>query len=155
MPHAVEPRTRRRYPAHNILTLTASPLPRRCSRCRRAWLAEDSDSASRCCFFSDRQPQLDSEGIGDLTLCQKINDANWKRTDMKSVSGGILAGAISTTIAGLGGGMGQSTFSSNVGLTVATGATSRVIALPTGLFVIALAFFPEAGGDFFDYAPLL
>ena len=34
--------------------------------------------------------------VGDLTLCQKINDAEWKRTDMKSVSGGILAGSICT-----------------------------------------------------------
>jgi xanthine permease XanP len=88
------------------------------------------------------------KSVGDLTLCQKINDANWKRTDMKSVSGGILAGAICTTLAGLGGGMGQSTFSSNVGLTIATGATSRVIALPTGLFVIALAFFPKLAAIF-------
>jgi xanthine permease XanP len=88
------------------------------------------------------------KSVGDLTLCQKINDANWKRTEMKSVSGGILAGAICTAIAGLGGGMGQSTFSSNVGLTVATGATSRVIALPTGLFVIALAFFPRLAAIF-------
>ncbi len=88
------------------------------------------------------------KSVGDLTLCQKINDANWKRTEMKSVSGGILAGAICTAIAGLGGGMGQSTFSSNVGLTVATGATSRVIALPTGLFVIGLAFFPKLAAIF-------
>lgn len=88
------------------------------------------------------------KSVGDLTLCQKINDVNWKRTDLKSVSGGILTGAICTTLAGLGGGMGQSTFSSNVGLTVATGATSRVIALPTGLFVIALAFFPKLAAIF-------
>lgn len=88
------------------------------------------------------------KSVGDLTLCQKINDANWKRTDMKSVSGGILAGAICTTLGGLCGGMGQSTFSSNVGLTVATGATSRVIALPTGMFVIALAFFPKLAAIF-------
>ena len=88
------------------------------------------------------------KSTGDLTLCQKTNDANWKRTNMKSVSGGILAGAICTTLAGLGGGVGQSTFSSNVGLTVATGATSRVIALPTGLFVIALAFCPKLAAAF-------
>ncbi len=50
------------------------------------------------------------KSVGDLTLCQKINDVNWKRTDMKSVSGGVLAGAICTTLAGLGGGMGQSRF---------------------------------------------
>jgi NCS2 family nucleobase:cation symporter-2 len=86
--------------------------------------------------------------VGDLTLCQKINDANWKRTDMKSVSGGILAGSLGTTFAGLLGGVGQSTFSSNVGLSMATGATSRAIALPTGLFLIALAFFPRLAAVF-------
>ena len=91
--------------------------------------------------------------VGDLTLCQKINDANWKRTDMKSVSGGILAGSIGTTVAALLGGVGQSTFSSNVGLSMATGATSRAIALPTGLFVIALAFFPKLAAIFSGMPP--
>ncbi len=70
--------------------------------------------------------------VGDLTLCQKINDAHWKRTDMKSVAGGILAGSLGTTLSGLIGGVGQSTFSSNVGLSMATGGTSRAIALLPG-----------------------
>ena len=52
--------------------------------------------------------------MGDLTLCQRINDADWKRTDMQSVSGGIFAGAIGTGLSGLLGGIGQSTFSSKV-----------------------------------------
>src|SRR5262249_51524385 len=39
--------------------------------------------------------------VGDLTLCQKINDAEWKRTDMKSVSGGLLANGIGTFLSGL------------------------------------------------------
>ena len=29
--------------------------------------------------------------VGDLTTCQKVNDAEWRRPDMKSISGGILA----------------------------------------------------------------
>jgi xanthine permease XanP len=86
--------------------------------------------------------------VGDLTLCEKINDADWKRTEMKHVSGGILAGALCTTAAGLGGGLGQSTFSSNVGLSMATGATSRSIALPIGAILILLAFFPKLAALF-------
>jgi len=86
--------------------------------------------------------------VGDLTLCEKINDAEWKRTDMKPVSGGILSGSLCTILAGLGGGMGQSTFSSNVGLSMATGATSRSIALPIGLILILLAFFPKLAATF-------
>jgi xanthine permease XanP len=83
------------------------------------------------------------KAVGDLTLCQKINDADWKRTDMQSVSGGIFAGAIGTGMSGLLGGIGQSTFSSNVGLALATGAASRLIAIPCGILMILLAFLPK------------
>ena len=88
------------------------------------------------------------KAVGDLTLCQKINDADWKRTDMQSVSGGIFAGAIGTGLSGLLGGIGQSTFSSNVGLSLATGATSRSIALPCGILMILLAFLPKLAAFF-------
>jgi NCS2 family nucleobase:cation symporter-2 len=86
--------------------------------------------------------------VGDLSLCQKINDAEWKRTDMKSVTGGVLAGSIGTLTAGVLGGAGQSTFSSNVGLSIATKATSRYIALPCGIILIALAFCPKLSAVF-------
>jgi xanthine permease XanP len=86
--------------------------------------------------------------VGDLTLCEKINNANWKRTDMRPVAGGILSGAIGNILAALFGGAGQSTFSSNVGLSIATGATSRVIAMPIGLILIALAFLPKLAAVF-------
>jgi xanthine permease XanP len=88
------------------------------------------------------------KSVGDLTLCQKINDADWKRTDMQSVSGGISAVAIGTGLSGLLGGIGQSTFSSNVGLSLATGATSRFIALPCGILMILLAFLPKLAAFF-------
>lgn len=88
------------------------------------------------------------KSVGDLTLCQKINDAGWKRTDMQSVSGGVFAGAIGTGLAGLLGGIGQSTFSSNVGLSLATGATSRFIAIPCGIFMALLAFLPKLAAFF-------
>jgi xanthine permease XanP len=88
------------------------------------------------------------KSVGDLTLCQKVNDADWKRTDMRSVSGGILAGAIGTGLSGLLGGIGQSTFSSNVGLSLATGATSRSIAVPCGILMILLAFLPKLAAFF-------
>jgi xanthine permease XanP len=81
--------------------------------------------------------------VGDLTLCQRINDSDWKRTDMKSIGGGILANGCGTLFSGLLGGVAQNTVSSSVGLSLATGATSRSIALPAGLVVIALAFFPK------------
>jgi xanthine permease XanP len=81
--------------------------------------------------------------VGDLTLCQRINDADWKRTNMKSISGGILTNGFGTFFSGLFGGLPQNTVSSCVGLSLASGTTSRSIALPAGLMVIALAFFPR------------
>jgi xanthine permease XanP len=88
------------------------------------------------------------KGVGDLTLCEKINDSNWKRTEMKDVSGGVFVSGLSSALSGLLGGVGQSTFSSSVGLSMATGATSRNIAWPVGLICIALAFFPRIAAIF-------
>src|SRR5262245_12651926 len=88
------------------------------------------------------------KAVGDLTLCQKINDADWKRTDMQSVSGGIFANAIGTGLSGLLGGIGQSTFSSNVGLALATGAASRSVAIPCGILMILLGLLPKLAAFF-------
>jgi xanthine permease XanP len=86
--------------------------------------------------------------MGDLTTCQKINDAGWKRPDMKSISRGILACATGNILSGLTGALGQSPSSSNIGLSIATGATSRAIAYATGGILIALAFLPKIAAIF-------
>ena len=82
--------------------------------------------------------------VGDTTLCQKINDVGWKRTDMKSVSGGVFTNGFGSAISGLLGGIGQNTSSSSIGISLAAGTTSRAIALPLGVLIVALAFFPKA-----------
>jgi xanthine permease XanP len=81
--------------------------------------------------------------IGDLTTCQKINDANWKRVDVDSLSRGLVAEGLGTALAGLLGGTGLAAASSNIGMSYATGATSRIIGHVTGAIFIALAFFPK------------
>ena len=86
--------------------------------------------------------------MGDLTTCQKINDAGWKRPDMKSISKGILACAIGNFLSGLSGALGQSPSSSNIGLSIATGATSRKIAYAAGGILITLAFLPKVAAIF-------
>jgi NCS2 family nucleobase:cation symporter-2 len=83
------------------------------------------------------------KAVGDLTTCQKVNDAEWKRPDMKSISGGILADACGVMLSGGVGTMGQSTSSANVGLSIATGATSRRIGFACGTILIVLAFVPK------------
>jgi NCS2 family nucleobase:cation symporter-2 len=86
--------------------------------------------------------------VGDISTCQRINDTKWKRTDMKTVSGGILVDGIGGILPGVVGRFGQSTSSSNVGLSVATGAASRIIAWFVGGLLIFLAFFPKLANVF-------
>jgi len=83
------------------------------------------------------------KSIGDMITAQKINDRSWKRPDMENISGGILADGAGCFTAGLLGGMGQSTSSANLGLTIATGVTSRRVALWMGGTLIVCGFFPK------------
>jgi NCS2 family nucleobase:cation symporter-2 len=83
-----------------------------------------------------------AKSVGDLMTCQKINDPRWVEPDMHSVQRGVLADALAVVAAGLAGGMGQSTSSSNVGLSLATGTTSRRIAFGAGGLFVALALMP-------------
>lgn len=91
--------------------------------------------------------------VGDITTAQKVSDANWRRPEMKSVSGGILADGLGGVLPGLMGGFGQSTSSANVGLSMATGATSRRIAWYIGAILLILAFLPKIS-EFFLQMPL-
>ncbi len=83
------------------------------------------------------------KSIGDMITAQKINDRAWKRPDMENISGGILADGAGCFTAGLLGGMGQSTSSANLGLTIATGVTSRRVALWMGGTLIICGFLPK------------
>jgi len=88
------------------------------------------------------------KSVGDVTTCQRINDAEWIRPEMDNISKGILADSIGCMSAGLLGGMGQSTSSSNVGLSIATGVTSRTVSFAMGGFLIFLGFFPKLASVF-------
>jgi xanthine permease XanP len=67
-------------------------------------------------------------GMGDITTAQKINDADWIRPDMLSIRNGIAANGLATMISALAGGIGGNTQSSSVGMSNATGITSRRVA---------------------------
>ncbi len=88
------------------------------------------------------------KSVGDLTTCQKINDSEWVRPDMQNIRRGVLGDAVGCFSAGLFGGMAQSTSSSNIGLSIATGTTSRVISLFTGGVLAVLAFCPKLASIF-------
>ena len=81
--------------------------------------------------------------FGNLATCQSINDAQWRETDMKMVGNGLLADSVSVFMGGLLGGMAVDTSSSNVGLSAATGVTSRWVAFAAAGILMAMAFCPK------------
>src|SRR5262249_34551683 len=87
------------------------------------------------------------KGIGDVTACQRINDAEWVRAEMGSISRGSLANGLGNVLAGLVGSLGLSPSTANIGLQAASGVSSRVIGYAIGGILIALAFFPSLTGS--------
>ena len=84
--------------------------------------------------------------VGDLTTCQRVNDADWVRPDLRGISRGALANGIGSALAGFLGTAGLNASTANIGLSGATGVTSRRIAYATGGIFIALAFMPKLSG---------
>lgn len=81
--------------------------------------------------------------VGLITSAQRANDPAWKRPDMASARGGIIADAAGNLSSGMLGGVGTSVSGSNIGLSQATGATSRVIGVLVAAVFVTLAFVPK------------
>jgi len=83
------------------------------------------------------------KAAGTITVCQKMNDADWVRPDMKTVTSGVLADGMSTVFAGMVGAVGTNTSTPAVGLAAATGVASRIVAYAVGAIFILMGFFPK------------
>lgn len=83
------------------------------------------------------------KGVSDLTVCQMVNDSKWERVAIGPVSGGVAGIGVGNVIVGLTGGLGFATSSGNIGLSVLSGATSRILAFVMGGLLIAFAFLPK------------
>lgn len=81
--------------------------------------------------------------IGVVTTCQRINDADWKRPETTSIRGGILADGLGCALSGALGTPGTSAAPSLVGISKASGATSRRIAWAIGAWLLVLACLPK------------
>ncbi|MEM7225885.1 MAG: solute carrier family 23 protein [Pseudomonadota bacterium] len=81
--------------------------------------------------------------VGVITACQKINDDELRRPDYGKIKGGMVADGIGCMVAGLFGTMGMNAGPSLVGVTKATGATSRYIAFSTGAFLLLFSLSPK------------
>lgn len=90
---------------------------------------------------------------GNVITCQKLNDADWKRPDMRSISRGVLADGLATVSAGVVGTTGVNSATMNVGLANATGVLSRHVAYAVAGILALLAFFPKVGSVLFLMPP--
>lgn len=81
--------------------------------------------------------------IGVVTTCEKINDAAWKRPDLGPIRGGVAADGAGCLFGGLLGTPGMSVGPSLVGVSQATGATSRYVAFSCAAILALVAFVPK------------
>ena len=84
--------------------------------------------------------------IGVLTTCQQMNDASWRRPDMRNIAAGVRADGLGCLIGGLLGSTGMSASPSLVSLEKTSGATSRVIAWSIATWLIVISCLPKFAG---------
>ncbi|MFZ1535895.1 MAG: solute carrier family 23 protein [Chromatiaceae bacterium] len=80
--------------------------------------------------------------IGVLTIAQRANDAGWKRPDLAGISRGLMAEGLTNAACSLINGVTQTASGGSIGLSLATGVTSRIVGFALGGIFIGLAFFP-------------
>lgn len=85
---------------------------------------------------------LSFNSFGVLTIAQRANDAHWKRPDTQGISRGILAEGITNITCSLINSVTQTASGGAVGLSQASGVTSRRVAYVLGALFALLAFFP-------------
>jgi NCS2 family nucleobase:cation symporter-2 len=83
------------------------------------------------------------KAAGTIAICQRINDANWVRPDLRSMTRGVLADGLTTAAAGMAGTVGTNTSTPGVGVAAASGVTSRVVAIVVGMIFLVLGFCPK------------
>jgi NCS2 family nucleobase:cation symporter-2 len=86
--------------------------------------------------------------VGVITTCQRINDASWKRPNQRSIAGGVLADGLGCAIGGALGVMGMAASPSAVGISQATGATSRYVAFAIAGWFVLFAAMPKLAACF-------
>ena len=90
--------------------------------------------------------------VGVITTCQKINDLDWKRPELKSIQAGIIADGLGCIIGGLMGVIGMNSAVGPVGVAKATGATSRYIGFSCAAILVIFAFIPKYAALFLIHA---
>lgn len=84
--------------------------------------------------------QLDT--FGSVVLLHKMNDADWRRPNMRMVSGGIRANGLGNVLSAFLGAYPSAISSANIALTHISRSTSRWIGLATAVILAIVAFLP-------------
>lgn len=90
--------------------------------------------------------------IGNITACQKSNTVNWRWPDMKILSKGVFVESLGNITGGVLGGAGQGSSAVSVGMSIATGVTSRSLGFGVGACLAFLSFFPGVAA-FYAFLP--
>jgi xanthine permease XanP len=121
-----------------------------------AWIALPRPAFLQFGFNAGLAPAFVAAGIaaslravGVVTTCQRINNAAWQRPDRTNIRKGVLADGLSNVVGSALGVPGMSIGPSLVGVSGATGATSRVIGFAASIVLLAFAFSPRLSGFFF------
>lgn len=80
--------------------------------------------------------------MGAVITCARINEPAWIRPDMPVVKRGVIVDGLSTMLSALFGSVGTNSSTSSVGVSHATGATSRVIGLSVAAWMFVFALSP-------------
>ncbi len=86
--------------------------------------------------------------MGDISNAQRLNDTDWVRPNFSSLAGGVSANGIAMIFCGLTGSFGINSYSSSIGLSGATGVTSRSVGYAVGIGFTVLALIPPAAAAF-------
>ena len=86
--------------------------------------------------------------MGNVSTAQRINDADWVRPNFTSLTGGLVGNGIASIISAMIGGLGINSYSSSIGLSAATGITSRSLAYVISIAFALLSFIPPAAALF-------
>ncbi len=82
--------------------------------------------------------------IANISYAQRINDADWVRPDFTSLRGGPVGNGIATVISDGIGSMGLNSYGVSIGLSAATGITSRSLAYIIAIAFVLLSLIPAA-----------
>jgi NCS2 family nucleobase:cation symporter-2 len=82
------------------------------------------------------------KAVGVISVSQRMNDTEWLRPQMGSITRGVFADGLGTSASGILGTVGVNVAPSCTGLVAATGVASRRVGYAIGMALIALAFLP-------------